>query len=175
MITIDRKKEIISQLKDEIDSSKSIFLADFKRLKVEEINEFREMCRDEGVIYRVVKNTYLKRAFGESDVVGLDDVLVGPSAIAMAMDDPVAPARVIKEFIKKYKNKKDDFYLKIGYMDNSTFDKNKIMQLADLPSREVLLGMLAGTLKAPIGKLAAVLQANISKVVYVLSAVKDKK
>ncbi len=175
MITIEKKKEITEELKKGVSNSKSLFLADFKNLKVEEINDFRKMCREENVRYKVVKNTLLKRIFSDEDIDGLSEFCVGPTAIAFSEEDEVSPARVLKEFLKKYKHRKDDFSFKIGYLDNKTVEKSEIGRLADLPPKEVLISMLAGTLKAPIGKFAMVLKANISKAVYALNAVKEKK
>ncbi len=165
------KIEKVNELTDLLRDAKSVILNDFTGLNVEDISQLRNLCRDGGVYYTVVKNTLAKRSFGELGIDGLDPLLEGPTAVAISTVDEVAPAQILKKFADE--NELPVF--KGGYVAGRVIDKNEVVRLAALPSREVLLAQVVGTLQAPIQGLVGVLSASMRDLVGVLNAVSEKK
>ncbi len=168
---IEIKKQIVLEVKEKMEKSKGIIFYDYRGLNVEEVTELRNRFREAGVEYHVIKNSMLKRAADMLEIKGLDQYLAGPTAVAFGYSDPVAPAKVLVEFVKKVKKTE----IKSGVLGTKVIDLNGIQALAQLPSREQLLAQLAGTLNAPITGLARSLSGIICKLGYALNAVKDQK
>ena len=129
--------------------------------------------REAGVEYRVVKNTMTRIAAQE---IGLDELvpyLEGPTAIAFSATDPVAPAKVIADFVKEHKLK--TLTVKAGIVEGKVIDADGVKALANLPPREVLLAQVLAGMQAPIAGLVNVLQGSIRKLVYVLDAIREQK
>lgn len=150
------KIALVEEIAEKLESAKSVILADFKGVNVEEISELRKRCREAGVTFRVIKNTLLTRAAAKVGIEGMDEHFVGPTALAFS-EDYSKPAKVLKEFQKEFQK----LTMKAGYVDGQVIDEQGIKALADMPGREELLGMLAGVLQAPISGFARVLNANI--------------
>lgn len=167
------KNDIVELYSQKFKDAKSIFVADFKGMNVAEANELRRTFREAGVEYKIVKNTLAKLALHKSDIKDLDSILEGPSAFAFSDQDPVAPVKVMKEFLKK--NKKVNLTIKGCLFEGKFFQAEQADALAELPSREALLSQLLGVLQAPMSNLLAVLQANGSKLVGTLESVKETK
>jgi len=167
---LEQKKKAVAELKDKFDKSKTVILTDYRGLDVAEMTELRRQLRETGVDYKVVKNTLARIAARDLGMEFLDEYLVGPTAIAFS-EDPVAPAKVLCKFADDHQ----DLELKAGIMDGKLIDIDSIKQLADLPSREVLLAQVLAGMKAPITGLVNVLNGPLRSLVYVLQAVKDKK
>ncbi|MDD3183513.1 MAG: 50S ribosomal protein L10 [Alphaproteobacteria bacterium] len=165
------KKQIVLELKDKMESSKGIIFYDYRGLSVLEVTELRNKFREVGVEYHVIKNSMLRRAADMLEIAGLDEYLAGPTAVAFGLTDPVAPAKVLVEFVKKVKKTE----IKSGLLGHKVIDVKGIEALAELPSREQLLAQLAGTLNAPITGLARSLSGIICKLGYALNAVKEQK
>ena len=165
------KEQLVNELAEKLKASKATFVADYRGLSVEEVNALRRELTKAGVEYRVVKNTLLKLAAKGTGAECLEDHLAGPTAIAIAGDDPVAPAKILSEYAKT----KDKFKLKVGSLDGKLLSTEDIRALAELPSREVLLGKLLGTLNAPVTNFVGVLAAVPRSLVQVLGAIRDKK
>jgi len=168
---IEIKKQVVLDIKDKMENAQGMVFYDYRGLTVEEVSELRNQFREADVEYRVLKNSMLKRAAEMLKIDGLDEHLFGPTAVAFGVSDPVAPAKVLVGFIKKLKKTQ----IKTGILDGKVIDVGMIQQLADLPNREQLLGMLAGTLNAPITGLARSLNGIVSKLGYALNAVKEQK
>ena len=168
---IEVKKQIVLDIKEKMEQSKGMIFYDYRGLNVEEVTELRNKFRQAGVEYHVIKNSMLKRAADMLEIKGLDEYLAGPTAVAFGYSDPVAPAKVLVEFVKKVKKTE----IKSGVLGTKVIDLKGIQALAELPSREQLLAQLAGTLNAPITGLARSLSGIISKLGYALNAVKDQK
>ncbi len=168
---IELKKQVVLDIKDKIERSHGIIFYDYRGLTVEEVTELRNKFREAGVEYHVIKNAMLRRAVDMLDIKGLDETLTGPTAVAFGYSDAVAPAKVLVEFVKKIKKTQ----IKSGILGNKTIDIAGIQSLAELPSREQLLGTLAGTLQAPISGFARTLSGIICKLGYALNAVKEQK
>ena len=129
------------------------------------------LFRESGVVYKVLKNTYIKRAADELGITGLDADLNGPTAVAFGIQDPAAPAKILKEFIADKKK----MTVKCGIVDKQYIDANGVKALADLPSREVLIAKMLGSMNAPITGLVSVLGGTVRKLLYALNAVADSK
>ena len=165
------KEEMVAELAGKLASAKSAFLADYRGLNVEQVTKLRTELRNAGAEYRVAKNTLLRLAAKGTGVECLSDYLEGPTAITIATADPVAPAKVLAEFAKT--NTK--FELKGGALDGKVLSVEDIKALAELPSREVLLAKMLGSLNAPVSNFVGVLAAIPRSLVQVLAAIQDSK
>ena len=142
----ESKAVLIEEIKTLVDTCQSAVLVDYRGLTVEEDTALRKKLREAGVTYKVLKNTYIKRAVDELNVTGLDEHLNGPTAVAFGMTDPAAPAKILKEFIADKKK----MTVKCGIVDKQVIDVKGVEALADLPSREVLIAKMLGSMNAPI-------------------------
>lgn len=165
------KAPIIEEIKNLLDSCQSAVIVDYRGLTVEEDTALRKKFRESGVVYKVLKNTYIKRAADELGITGLDADLNGPTAVAFGIQDPAAPAKILKEFIADKKK----MTVKCGIVDKQYIDANGVKALADLPSREVLIAKMLGSMNAPITGLVSVLGGTVRKLLYALNAVADSK
>nr|WP_244985928.1 50S ribosomal protein L10 [Anaerosalibacter bizertensis] len=165
------KKGIVEEIKEKVDKAQSVVLVDYRGLKVDELNELRSKCREAGVDYKVYKNTLMRFAFKESGFEGFNEFLAGPNAVAFGYDDPVQAAKIIHEFSKDH----DNLEIKAGIVDGNIIDINEIKELANLPSREVLIAQTLGGLNGPISGFVNVLQGNLRNLVYALNAIKENQ
>jgi large subunit ribosomal protein L10 len=165
------KSDTVAEIKDKFGRAKSAVLIDYRGLTVEEVTNLRNTFRQQGVDYKVYKNTLIDRALGEMQIKGLESYLNGPTAVAFGYTDPVAPAKIIDEAIKKLKKTQ----IKAGFVEGKVFDAGAIQELANLPSREVLVARVLGTLQAPVTGLVSVLGGTLRSVLYALNAVKEHK
>lgn len=167
----ENKAQVVSELAAKLAKSKTTFLADYRGLTVEQVNTLRGQLRSAGAEYKVAKNTLLRLASRGTSSECLDPLLAGPTAIAIASGDPVAAAKVMAEFAKA--NAK--FELKGGALDGKILSVEDVKALAELPSREVLLSRLLGSINAPTTNFVGVLAAVPRSFVQVLGAYKDQK
>jgi len=165
------KEAIVAELAAKMTTAKASFLADYRGLTVDQVNTLRGKLREAGVEYRVVKNTLLKLAIKDTGAACLEPMLNGPTAIAIAQNDPVAPAKVLSEYAKT----NDKFELKGGALEGKLMSLADIKALSDLPSREVLLAKMLGSMSAPATNFVGVLAAVPRSLVQVLAAIQDKK
>lgn len=170
------KEAVVAEMKDRL-SSQGIVLVTFNKLTVKDATLLRRKFLAHGVEYKVIKNTLTRIAADELGLNGLDDLLQGPNGLATCKDDPVAPAAALKEFLKEFlkETKSEAVTVKCGVLDGKVIGKDEVKALADLPSREQLLGMVAATLQAPISGLARALNGNITKLAYALEALRKQK
>lgn len=166
-----QKEEVVAEVTQKLNEAKSVFLTDFKGLNVQEISDLRRAFTGASVQYRVVKNTLARLSVKEAGLDELLEYLEGPTAMAFGMDDPAAPARVIKQFAKDSAK----LQVKACLFDGMFLDANKVNEIANLPSKEQLLGKLSGVLNAPLTNLVYSLNAILSKFVFALNAVKEQK
>ena len=171
MLTLSQKQELVSALHEKFEQKKILVLVDYKGLNVTKINDLRSKLRQAGIEFKVVKNTLLIRAAEQTDVELLRQQFEGPSAVAMSYDDPVAPAKVLCEFAKD----NDKLQIKAGIMDGSVLDADGIKRLSELPSREVLLATVLGTMNAVPTGLVRALNNVPERLVYALKAISDQK
>ncbi|MBQ9657569.1 MAG: 50S ribosomal protein L10 [Clostridia bacterium] len=151
---LNRKKEEVTKLANEIKEAKLVLLVDYRGINVEDVTNLRTTVRNTNASYRVMKNNIVRRALAEAELNGLEEQLVGPTAVIMSNEDYLEPAKAIYEF-----SKKNDYYkIKGGVVEGKVMTAEEIITLAKLPSRETLLSMLAGALLGNISKLAVALE-----------------
>lgn len=141
-----QKEAILKDTQARIADVRGLYLADFTGMTVQSLSLLRKRCREQGVQFRVIKNTLLKRAFNERGITALDDHLVGPTGLVFSPDNEMAPAKILSDFAKEFEKPR----LKAAVVDGSLYDGKAITRLAALPSREVLLSQLLGTFVAPM-------------------------
>lgn len=164
----DDKATVVGELTEEFRSSTATVLTEYRGLSVAQLKELRRSLADVAS-YAVVKNTLTRIAAREAGVEGLDDLLVGPSAIAFVKGDPVAAAKGLRTFAKE----NPALVLKGGYMDGRVLDAAEIGKLADLESREVLLSKLAGAMKASMSSAAGLFNAPLSQAARLFAALQE--
>ncbi len=168
----ENKQQVVAELHEKLQRAKAVFLADFRGMNVDKATELRNELRKAAVEYKVVKNTLLELASRETDKESLKPYFTGPTAVALSYDDPVAAAKVLSKFAKE---QQATFKLKAGVLTGKSITVPDIQALAELPSREVLLAKLLGTLQAPTANFVGVLAAVPGSFVRALAAIQDKK
>lgn len=171
MMARPEKVAMVQEIQDRISQSQGAVLTDYRGLNAEQMTALRKELREAGVDFRVLKNTLTILAVEELELNDLIPILNGPTAIAFGYDDPVAPAKILSEFAKKNKM----LEIKGGILEGKVLDVDGVKNLADLPSREVLLSMVVRGMQAPITGMVYALQGNISNLVYALDAVRQQK
>ncbi len=161
----------VEMIKENLEKAQSVVFVDYRGLTVEEDTALRKKLREAGVEYKVLKNTLIKRAADELSITGLDEHLNGPTAVAFGNTDPAAPAKIIGEYIKQTKKME----VKCGLVDKKYIDAKGVEALAEIPSKEVLVAKLLGSMNAPITGLVSVLSGTLRKLVYAINAVKEQK
>ncbi len=157
---LNQKKQIVADLAETLKNAQSGVLFDYRGLTVEEDTKLRSDLRAAGVNYHVVKNTLTRLAAKEVGLEGLDEILHGPTALATSTDDVLAPARVLSKFAKE---NADVVSIKSGFMDGKVISVDEVKVYAEIPSKEVLISKMLGSLQAPISKLARTLDAIAQK------------
>lgn len=152
---LEAKREVVAGLCNEFKQAQSIVFADYRGLTVEQDTAMRTALRKAGVKYQVVKNTLSSRALKDTGIEGLDELLKGPTAIAYSTKDVVIAAKVVKEFADKF----DKLTIKGGVLEGKAIQAADVVQLAKIPSKEVLYGQVVFGLIAPIASLAIILNA----------------
>ncbi|WP_025729861.1 50S ribosomal protein L10 [Heyndrickxia ginsengihumi] len=152
---VEQKKQVVDEIATKLKSSVSTVVVDYRGLNVAEVTELRKQLREAGVEFKVYKNTMTRRATDSVDLSGLNEVLVGPNAIAFSNEDVVAPAKILNDFAKKH----EALEIKAGVIEGNVASAEDIKALADLPSREGLLSMLLSVLQAPIRNFALAAKA----------------
>ena len=157
---LNQKKEEVKKLAEEIKEAKLILLTEYRGINVENDTALRRDLRNANAKYTIIKNNITRRALAECEIEGLDDKLVGPTAVVIGKEDYLEPAKAIYNFTKN-----NEYYkIKGGVIDGKVMTTEEIITLAKLPSRETLLSMLAGALLG-----------NISKIAVALNEVKKQK
>ncbi|GHU71079.1 50S ribosomal protein L10 [Clostridia bacterium] len=167
------KQDTVADIKQRFQNAHSVVVIDYRGINVEQITQLRKLYRDSGVDYVVLKNTLVQRALDELGVKGLDAYLTGPSAFAFGVKDPVAPAKVLTDYVAKTKN--EHLKAKGGYVDGTAFGPEGVKALSELPPKEVLIARMMGSLNAPITNFVGTLSAVLRSVVYALDAVRKQK
>lgn len=152
------KEAILKDTATRITDVRGLYLADFSGMTVEKMTMLRSKCRAEGVQFKVIKNTLLKRAFNERGIRELDAYLIGNTGLVYSPNSETAPAKILADFAKEHELPK----IKAAVVDGRLFDSKAIQTLATLPSREVLLGQVLGTLIAPMTQFLAAVNAALA-------------
>lgn len=169
---LEEKKAVVASYAEKMKNAKAGVLVNYCGITVEQDTALRRKLRENGVEYAVVKNTLLKLAAEEAGFGGLSGHLNGTTAIAISMEDVIAPAKIICEFSKE---NEDILDVKAGFIEGKLADNKEIKALAALPPKEVLVAKVLGSLNAPISGFVGVLNANLRALVIALNAVAQKK
>ena len=159
MAKVELKKPVVDEISEKIKDAQAVVLVDHRGLTVAQDTELRKKLRAEGVTYKVYKNTMMNFAFKGTDFEQLKDLLNGPSAMAVSTTDPAAPARVLYEFAKTAKA----LEIKGGVIEGKYYDADAMTEIATIPSKEVLLSKLLGSMQSPITNFARVIKQIAEK------------
>ena len=165
------RQTTVEALSAQLRGSPNLYVTDFSGLNVLRMTEFRRRLRAAGVQYVVVKNTLAQRALAANAVTGLDGHLKGPTGLVLAGSDPVAAAKVLTDFAKEFEKPA----IKIGLVDGKPVTPDQVKRLASLPSREQLLGQLAGAFQAPLAQFAGAMNGLLYQVVGALEALRSQR
>jgi large subunit ribosomal protein L10 len=170
-LNLEQKQAVVAEVSAEVARAQAIVVAEYRGLPVGNMTELRRRARSSGVYLRVLKNTLARRAVAETPFAGLTEKMVGPLAYGISAD-PVAVAKVLQEFSKDNAEK---FVIRAGAMPNVVMTPAQVADLAKMPGRTELIGMLLGTMQAPIAKLARTLNEVPGKFVRTLAALQEQK
>lgn len=168
---LEEKKAIVSKVTEKLKSSCAGVFVDYQGINVEDDTVLRKNLREAEVDYLVIKNTLLKRAAENAGIGDLSESLHGSTALAISKSDYVAASKILCDFAKNH----DFFKIKAGFIDGKAINDKEVLNLAKLPSREVLIAQVLCGLNAPISGLATVLNGNLRGLAVVLKAIADKK
>ena len=159
MAKVELKKPILDEIAKYVADAKAIVLVDYRGLTVEQDTKLRKSLREGGVVYKVYKNTYLKKVFAGTVFEELSKHLDGPTAVAFGLEDATAPARILSNGMKEA----EKLEFKGGVIDGTYYDAEGCKVIANIPSKEVLISKLLGSLQSPIANLARVLKQIAEK------------
>ncbi len=165
------KEAKVQEIQSDLLSAVSAVFLDYKGLNVKEITQLRRLLSEVSVQFQVVKNTLTRRAAEGTPYEGVKEHIKGPTAAAISKSDPVAGFKIINEFAKTNPNLK----FKTAVVGGQIINQSQMLQLADLPPREVLLAKLLGTMQAPVAGLVRILAGNITGLMNVLNGIKNSK
>lgn len=154
---LEQKKQLVAQIAESLKNAQAGVLVDYRGLTVEEDTNLRNKLREANVQYFVAKNTLIRFAAKETGLDGLDEILNGPTAVAVSAEDPVAPAKVIAEFAKS----NDKLEIKSGFMDGNVMTLDEVNTLAKTPSKETLIAKMMGSLNSPVSGLVRLLNTIV--------------
>jgi large subunit ribosomal protein L10 len=167
-----QKEEIIAEVIDTVQKARGLFFTDFSGLTVEQVTELRREFFRAGIDYRVVKNTLIQKALEQ--VTGYDTViphLAGPTAVAFAYEDPVAPAKIIQKFSEKHSK----LSLKVCVLERQVYDGGKLRDLASIPTRKELMASILGSIQSPLAGVPTVINAVMRDLASVVGEIEKKK
>ena len=156
---LEQKKAVVDALSDKLGRAASGVLVKYEGITVEDDTKMRKALREAGVEYAVIKNTLIGKACDKVGFEALKSNLNGMNAIAISFDDPIAPAKILKE----YADKVETFEIRGGILEGSVVDAATVNELATIPPKEVLIAKLLGSMQSPLYKFAYVLQAIVDK------------
>ncbi|MDL2226186.1 50S ribosomal protein L10 [Deltaproteobacteria bacterium OttesenSCG-928-M10] len=167
----NKKEQVVAELAGIFKEAQAVIVTDFKGIRVETLRDMRIKMRAAGCDYQVAKNTLVKLAAKDTPMSHLSDMMVGNNAIGYTKGDPAALAKALSDFAKT----NDKFVIKGGVLGDKVLNPAQIKALASLPSREVMLATLLGTMNAVPTSFVRVLAAVPQKLLYALSAIRDQK
>jgi large subunit ribosomal protein L10 len=166
------KEQIVADVVGLVAGTSGMFFTDFSGLTVEQMTDIRREFRKAGVEYRVAKNTLIRKALEQ--VGGYDalrDRLVGPTGVAFAYDDPVAPARIIQKFAEKH----NKLSLKVCVIEQQVYDGSALADIARMPTRKDMMAAIVGSIQAPLAGVPTVINALMRDLVSVIGEIEKKK
>lgn len=169
-LNLEQKQAVVAEVAAQVGKAQAIVMAENRGLPVAALTKLRAQARVNGVYFRVVKNTLVRRAVADTPFASLAEHMTGPLAYGMG-SDPVAVAKVLNDFAKG----NEKFVIKAGAMAGRVMSGKDVAALASLPSREELLAKLLGTMQAPVAKFVQTLNEVPARFVRTLAAVRDAK
>ena len=159
MAKVELKQPIVDEISNYLNGAAGVVLVDYRGLTVEQDTQLRKQLREAGVVYKVYKNTLVKRAIAGTQFEEMTELLDGPNAIAISANDATAPARILSNFAKTA----DALELKCGVVEGTFYDAKGIAAIASIPSRDELLSKLLGSIQSPITNFARVIKQIAEK------------
>lgn len=156
MAKVELKQPIVDTIKEQLQDAQGVVLVDYRGITVEQDTNLRKQMRESNVVYKVYKNTMIKRAIEGTEFEPLSSELEGPTAIAISKTDATAPARILAKFATD--NKLKTLTLKSGVVEGKYYDKDGIKIIATIPSRDELLAKFLGSIQSPIANFARVIK-----------------
>ncbi|EMR06344.1 Vegetative protein [Bhargavaea cecembensis DSE10] len=147
---LEQKQALVDEISGKLKEAASVVVVDYRGLNVAQVTELRKQLREEGIEFKVYKNSMTRRAADAAGLEALNEYMTGPNAIAFSTEDVVAPARIINNFAKE----NDALEIKAGVIEGNVATLEEVKALAELPSREGLLSMVLSVLQAPIRNFA---------------------
>ena len=166
-----QKVESVASIKELFEKNTAFFVTDYHGLNVSDLTALRRNLRKKNVTYLVAKNTLIKVAASQARVKGLDEHLLGPTAVAFAKDNAPAAAKILHDSFKSIEKPR----MKVFVVDNNVFQGKEIKKLADLPSRDVLLSMIASAVEAPMVGVVSAINALFQELLGTIEALAEKK
>ncbi len=173
-MTREEKTQVVAELKEVIDRSSGLYFTDFEGMTVEQTTRLRAELRKAGLTYKVAKNTLIRRALDDSGRLTEDirKALVSQTGVAFGFEDPVAPARILKDFIEKNADKPN---LKLAVLEGQVYPGKDLKKVAALPTKKDVMASIVGSLQAPMQGIVGVLGALQRDIVYLMDAIEKKK
>lgn len=174
MISRQKKEEIVSELTEKLGRVSGLYVLNYEGLKVADAINVRRAFKAKGIDFKVAKNNLIKRALGVTEGLEVpDDKLIGMTALVFGYDDPVAPAKILKEYLEK--EKKEIPALKAAVIEGQLYDGSRLKELAALPSREDMIAGIIGSLDAPISGIVGSINAVVRDLASVIEEVAKQK
>jgi large subunit ribosomal protein L10 len=167
----DAKAEVVAEIRQKLEKASAVVLVEYAGMNVLEVTDLRNQLRKAKVEYKVLKNTLVNRAANELSIAGLEPFLKGTTAVAFGYEDPTAPAKVLTEYMKKA----GKMQIKCGLVSSKLVSASEVEYLAKIPTKEVLVGRLLGTMNAPASRLVSVLNGPARALVCALNAIREQK
>ena len=164
------KASVVKDVRERFDEAEAVLVTEYRGLDVTQMTELRNALRDAEAIYKIYKNTLVRRALEEGFPQSFVDMLVGPTALAFADKNPGAAAKALKQFAAV----NDALIIKGGLLNGEVLDEAQVRQLADLPSRDELLTSLAAGLAAPLQQMASMMNNLLSEMANLLQSLADR-
>ena len=168
----DQKNVVVDELQEKLSGAVAFYLTDFTGMNVKQTTEFRSRLRKQGVEYVVVKNTLAQRAVNALELPDIAGFFTGPTGLVIGQEDAVAAAKVLTEFAREFGDKPA---VKLGVVERRQVDAAQVKQLAELPSKEVLLAQLAGGLQAPMARLAGGMSSLLAGAARAIDALRQQR
>ncbi len=168
----EQKEAFVADFREKAEQASAMYLTDFTGLDVKAMTVLRSRLKAAGCEYLVVKNRLAKRALDEAGMAGIVDSLTGPTGVVFTSNGVVEAAKSVAEFAKEHDGKPT---FKSGLMEGRVLGAGEVARIAELPSRDVLLSMLAGALGGPMAALASALEAKVGEMAGLFEALRDKK
>ena len=172
LVPTAEKARIIEETEASLGAAQAAVLANYQGLTVGQLNALRGKLREQGVGLKIVKNTLLRRAAQSLGIEGLEPYLKGPTLLAISKEDPAAGARAMAQAAREYPRRLE---VKAGILGRDVLDAQSVRELADLPSREVMIARVLGTMMSPIQRMVWVLNAPVTQLARVLDQIREQK